>query len=141
MFGIIEIGFGIVIFLYIKSTKPPDETKPPEKVEVATTMDDIRVQGGVDPQYMSTLQRQITYLGYDPNRIISDPKDQVKSQAELIQWVRSYEDPKMNSEIVPPPAPNTPSAVLLVRERLKNPSESLKGKTPIWRPTVFLKTR
>jgi hypothetical protein len=54
-------------------------------------MDDIRVQGGVDPQYMSTLQSQITYLGYDPNSIISDPKDPVKSQAELIQWLRSYE--------------------------------------------------
>jgi hypothetical protein len=80
-------------------------------------------------------------LGYDPNSIISDPKDQVKSQAELIQWLRSYEDPNMSSEIVPPPAPNLTSAVLLVRERLKNPSESLKGKTPIWRPTVFLKTR
>jgi hypothetical protein len=50
MFGIIEIGLGIVIFLYIKSTKPPDETKPPENVEVAQTMDDIRVQGGVDLQ-------------------------------------------------------------------------------------------
>ena len=135
MFGIIEIGLGIAIFLFLKSTKPLDETKPPEKVEVATTMDDIRVQGGVDPQYMSTLQRQITYLGYDPNSIISDPKDPVKSQAELIQWLRSFEDPNWRTRIVPPPA------VLLVRERLKNPSESPKGKTPIWRPTVFLKTR
>ena len=140
MLGIIEIGLGIAIFIIIKQfgEESSDPSNHRERVEIATMMEDIRVSGGVDPQYMNNIQLQVSFTGHNPRNIITDPKDQVKSLAELLLFLQNYEYPINKRKIMPPPSPNSPSSALLVRERLKGNIMGLKGPSSVGTPSVFL---
>jgi len=103
-FGIFEIGIGIavcwVIYRYTNSSGDTSPNDPrgdtgednPREVELRRIMEDIRSTGGVDPQYYSTINLQVSMLGGEPKYIITNPKDQLRSLAELLLFLKQYDD-------------------------------------------------
>jgi hypothetical protein len=101
-------------------------------------MEDIRTQGGVDPQYLSTIETQVVMMGENPRNITSKSSDKLRSLAELLFWLKQRDDWRMRRKILPPPAPNSTNAINIVRERLIHPSERLQGPTTVGTGSVFL---
>jgi len=131
--GLLEISIGGIIFWFMfwKSGSSPDEDTidTTKEVEIRRIMEDIRTTGGVDPRLMSDLHLKITMLGTDPKTIITNPKDELRTLAEMIYFLKTYRAVENERKIVPPPAPNSLRAVNQTRELLVESNYPLQGPT------------
>jgi len=120
----------------------PDSTNPREDnardVEIRRIMEDIRTSGGVDPQYFSTIKLQVSMFGVNPITIVSNPNDLLRALAEMILFLNTRSESERQKKILPPPAPNSPNAIQIIRERLIEHHYLLHGRSQLGTPSALI---